>query len=151
MNKFTNKKYYIALFVIVIITIGALAFEIENIQIKKSSPLAPLHSNGEGNGSFASKSEVNSFITLVIGNINTKLVIVPNQTLYDVLVGAKKSGQIEFSGKNYPGLGFLVTDIGTLHSGDGKYLFYYINNKEASVGVSSYLLKDGDIIEWKLK
>ena len=28
---------------------------------------------------------------------------------------------------------------------------YYINDKEASLGVSSYTVKEGDIIEWKLK
>jgi len=30
-------------------------------------------------------------------------------------------------------------------------LLYYINGKEASVGVSTYKPKNGDIIEWKLK
>lgn len=73
------------------------------------------------------------------------------QSLYDALVLAKEVQKITFSGKNYSGLGFFITDIGSLHSGNGKNLFYYINNKEASVGVSSYFLKDGDIIEWKLK
>lgn len=75
----------------------------------------------------------------------------PNTTLYDALVQAKNTGAITFFGKNYPGLGFFVTDIGTLHSGNGKNLIYYINGKEATVGVSSYRLKDGDIIKWKLE
>jgi len=75
----------------------------------------------------------------------------PNTFLYDALVREKDKGNIDFSGKNYPGLGFFVTDIGTLHSGNGKNLIYYINGKEATVGVSSYALKDGDVIEWKLE
>ncbi|KKR79488.1 MAG: hypothetical protein UU24_C0007G0015 [Candidatus Nomurabacteria bacterium GW2011_GWA2_40_9] len=91
-----------------------------------------------------------SFVTLIAGDVNTKLQIITGQTLYEVLQ-MEENKDIIFYGKNYSGLGFFVTDIGTLHSGDGKYLFYYINSKEASVGVSSYLLKDGDIIEWELK
>ena len=75
----------------------------------------------------------------------------PNTLLYDALVQEEKEGRIDFSGKMYPNLGFFVTDIGTLHSGNGKNLIYYINGKEAAVGVSSYKLKDGDIIEWKLE
>lgn len=72
-------------------------------------------------------------------------------TLYHALDNAKQAGRISFLGKEYQGLGFLVTDIGTLHNGNGLYLFYYINSKEASVGVSSYILRSGDTIEWKLK
>src|SRR3989344_4658193 len=75
----------------------------------------------------------------------------PSTFLYDALLQEKNKGKIDFSGKNYPGLGFFVTDIGTLHSGKGKNLIYYINSKEATVGVSSYALKDGDVIEWKLE
>ncbi len=82
---------------------------------------------------------------------NTTIHLEPNQIFYDALVQAKNAGKLEFSGKNYPGLGFFVTDIGTLHSGNGKSLIYYINGKESAVGVSSYTLKDGDIIEWKLE
>jgi hypothetical protein len=28
---------------------------------------------------------------------------------------------------------------------------YYINGKEAEIGISSYIPKNGDMIEWKLK
>lgn len=90
-------------------------------------------------------------ITIIAENETLHLEPQAGVSLYDALVLAKDAEQIIFSGKNYSGLGFFVTDIGSLHSGNGKNLFYYINNKEASVGVSSYLLKDGDIIEWKLK
>lgn len=95
--------------------------------------------------------ENNLHFTLLAGNINTQLLFSPNSFLYDALVKERDAGKITFSGKNYPGLGFFVTDIGTLHAGSGKYLLYYINGKEATVGISSYTLKDGDIIEWKLE
>ena len=74
-----------------------------------------------------------------------------NTILYDALVQAKANGKINFSGRNYPGLGFFVTDIGTLHAGGGKNSIYYINGVEATVGISSYMLRNGDIIKWKLE
>ena len=72
-------------------------------------------------------------------------------SLYDALVLAQQNKQIIFSGTSYPSLGFFVTDIGVLHSGNGKNLLYYINGKEAQVGISSYQPKDGDTISWKLE
>jgi len=90
-------------------------------------------------------------ITIIAGNKTLHTASYAGASLYEALLSAKENRDIMFFGKNYPGLGFFLTDIGSLHSGDGKYLFYYINNKEASVGVSSYTLKDGDVIEWKLK
>lgn len=88
-------------------------------------------------------------VTVSAGDI--KINLQPNTTFYDALVQAKNTGTITFSGKNYPGLGFFVTEIGTLRAGGGKNLLYYINGKQAYVGVSSYTLKDGDVIEWKLE
>ena len=79
------------------------------------------------------------------------LSFAPETFFYDALMEASNAGNLTFEGKNYPGLGFFITDIGPLHSGNGKYLLYYINGKEATVGVSAYKLKNGDIIEWKLE
>lgn len=89
--------------------------------------------------------------TLKTGDLDKNISFSSNTILYDALVQAKNTGTIYFNGKNYPGLGFFVTDIENLHGGNGQNLLYYINGKEASVGVSSYKLKDGDIIEWKLE
>ena len=89
--------------------------------------------------------------TVIAGEATAILSFDDGDTFYDALMEARNEGKLQFSGKNYPALGFFVTDIGTLHSGNGDDLLYYINGKEAAVGVSAYVLKDGDIIEWKLK
>ena len=90
-------------------------------------------------------------VTILAGDKKANAKVSPGASLYDALVLAQKNKDIVFIGKNYSGLGFFVTSVGTLSGGNGKYLFYSVNSKEASVGVSSYILKDGDIIEWKLK
>ncbi len=90
-------------------------------------------------------------IVLVVDGATSTISFLENSTLYDLLLLAKNNGQINFSGKEYPALGFFVTDIGGLRNGGGKNLIYYINGKEAQVGVSSYAPKQGDIISWKLE
>ena len=99
----------------------------------------------------AAPLEKSGTVTVIFGSDTTKLPVTPGTIFYDTLVEARNEGSITFSGKNYPGLGFFVTDIGKLHSGNGQYLLYYINGKEATVGVSLYKLMDGDVIEWKLE
>ncbi len=90
-------------------------------------------------------------IVVVAEEKNINLSLAAGGTLYDYLLEAKNNGVLKLSGKQYPGLGFFVTDIGELHESRSQHLFYYINNIEASVGVSSYVPKDGDTILWKLK
>jgi len=138
-----RKNIYIKIFFGILFAIVAVTFI-------KTTPLRPevgaplLNQGGVRGGNYVST-------TILIDKTTINLQSTPNTTFYDALVQAKNDGKITFSGKNYLGLGFFVTDIGTLHSGNGKNLLYYINGKEASVGVSSYLLKNGDFIEWKLK
>ena len=90
-------------------------------------------------------------ITVIAGQDKINLSVAPDTTFYNALIEAQGADKITFSGKKYPALGFFVTDIGTLHAGDGKDLLYYVNGKEATVGVSGYVLKNGDILEWKLE
>lgn len=60
-----------------------------------------------------------------------------------------KNYDFNFKFKEYPSLGILIEEINGVKSGNGKYLIYYVNGKEASVGVSNYILKEGDSILWK--
>lgn len=90
-------------------------------------------------------------ISIAAGGAAVRLPLSPGNTLADAVLAAQKSGTLAVSGKDYPGLGFFVTGIGTLREGNGKYLLYYVNGVEASTGISSYVPKDGDSIEWKLQ
>ncbi|MCC6323410.1 DUF4430 domain-containing protein [Candidatus Nomurabacteria bacterium] len=89
-------------------------------------------------------------ITLKVGELNIKLGILPGQTLYEILLAENNKKLVTFKGKEYTGMGFFVTDIGDLHEERSKYLMYYINGVEASEGISVYIPKSGDIVEWKL-
>jgi hypothetical protein len=151
MSKNYKKKLYIGISILIILIFSVfwiITFLGKNL-ITTTRPLSPERSNGEQASPLLHKEGAQA--TVSVGNTTIYLSFTPNTVFYDALLREKNAGKITFSGRNYPGLGFFVTDIGTLHSGDGKNLLYYINGKEATVGVSLYKLKDGDIIEWKLK
>ncbi len=90
-------------------------------------------------------------ITFKIENKNINLPFISGDNLYKTMLNGQKNNLLNFKGKEYSGLGFFVTDIGDIHQGNGKNIIYYINGKEASVGISSYIPHIGDIIEWKLE
>ena len=137
MKNHNKKIYFILLTASFLVIFFAIPYFIKETSNPAISPI--------------SKEKNTNSVTVSAGNIKINLSFSLNTSLYNILEKAKKNNKIDFNGKNYPGLGFFVTDVGTLHSGDGKNLLYYINGKEAKVGVSSYILNDGDIIEWKLK
>lgn len=56
-----------------------------------------------------------------------------------------------FSGQEYAGLGFFVDEINGVKNdaSANKYWLYYINGENATVGISEYIVKPNDIIQWK--
>ncbi len=73
-----------------------------------------------------------------------------NETVFSALERQLKIKNIEFESREYNGLGMLVTKIGSQESGSGKkYWQYWVNGKHPDVGADKYLLKPGDVVEWK--
>lgn len=74
-------------------------------------------------------------------------------SLLDAMSELKNSGQISFEGKEFSAMGFFVEEINGFKQlpRERKYWRYYVNNKEASVGISNYKLKNNDSIQWKLE
>jgi len=71
-------------------------------------------------------------------------------SVYDVMKDAESDG-FSFEGKEYPSMGFFVEKINEIKNGEGGYWIYYVNGIKASVGISNYIIKDGDIINWKFE
>jgi hypothetical protein len=115
-----------------------------------TSIIEPQKTESLQNISFKKTKSLQQF-TLTAGDTTMQIPFSPGETLYDALLATKQKGALSFSGVKYTGLGVFVTDIGALHQSNGKYLIYFINGTEASVGVSSYVPKNGDIVLWKLQ
>ncbi len=88
---------------------------------------------------------------LRVGDVENDIVFTQGETLYTALERMNTSGVLHLVVKKYTGLGFFVTEIGSYKQGVGGNLMYFINGREATVGVASYVLTSGDVIEWKLQ
>ncbi|MBP7805008.1 MAG: DUF4430 domain-containing protein [Candidatus Pacebacteria bacterium] len=88
--------------------------------------------------------------TLIAGETTTTLTFTEGQTLYDALIKAQQAG-LTLELKEYPGMGYFVAKIGSLVPTADRYLMYSVNGEEASEGISSYVLKENDIVKWEVK
>jgi hypothetical protein len=79
------------------------------------------------------------------------LRLTTSTSLYNAMKTLQKNNDFTFNGVSYSSLGFFVNEInGTKNSAwRGLYWIYYINGQSAMVGVSNYIVKQNDIIEWK--
>ncbi len=162
MKKNTPQKYVFCFLALLLIAFSTWKYSTLNKNVSKEVPPTAVEENAVQSSSFefktipqgaipAVKPAPQAAITLVVGAQEIRLKIIPGQSLYQTLSLPENKGMISFFGKEYPGLGFFITDIGPLHQGNGQYLFYYVNGLEATAGISSYIPKNGDVVVWKLK
>lgn len=70
-------------------------------------------------------------------------------TVYLIMKRLVERENFSFNYKEYPSMGIFVNEINGIKGEPGKYWIYYVNGVEASVSVSKYILKEGDVISWK--
>ncbi len=92
---------------------------------------------------------INISLEVLGGKYQTK--IKEGLTVLDAMnvLQSEKENKFSFHTKDYSSLGSFVDEINGIKGTPGQYWLYYINNKKASLGVSKYVLKDGDNILWK--
>ncbi len=73
------------------------------------------------------------------------------ETLFDVMLRLSERGDGFVFRHQPPGqYGILIDQIGNMASGaDGKYWLWYENNRMGQVASDAYVLRPGDVIEWK--
>lgn len=98
-------------------------------------------------------SENNIKISLIVLDKKYETEIKEGSSIFEAMkqIEEKSTNDNLFSFKytEHSGLGSFITEINNMKGIPGKYWIYYINNEKASVGVSKYILKEGDIISWK--
>jgi hypothetical protein len=159
MKKNKNKNKIIILLTFVIIFLSAFYyFKNKTIDIKNNVKIEPrLETVGSKTPEIEENKDnqiikENEIVSIVVLDKTYKVEIENDQTLYSVLKNLEeKDNNFSFNGKSYPSLGFFVDEINGVKNKLGSYWIYYINDKQASVGISEYKLKNGDIISWKLE
>jgi len=148
-NGMRNKKNILILILFFILLGGVFYYFLFRIESSRP-PLEKREMNSEIEIKPLSKVELN------VLNNTYKINVGDGATVYDVMniiqdseENKENKNNFSFASKEYPGLGIFIDEINGIKGVPGKYWIYYINDKEASVGISKYILKDGDIISWK--
>lgn len=90
-------------------------------------------------------------VTLVVEGASHDLQAPLSSSVYDVMSRAQAAGIMEFSGKEFSGIGYFVEEInGKREDLKGRHFWIlYMNGQKAKAGVSSLVVNNQDIIEWK--
>ena len=72
-------------------------------------------------------------------------------TVYSILIEAAKKYKLQIDKNTSGTMTYIsgINNIGEMDFGDVSGWTYTVNGEVASVGASEYVLKDGDVIEWK--
>ncbi|MDP4007321.1 MAG: DUF4430 domain-containing protein, partial [bacterium] len=99
-------------------------------------------------GSFIQDEKI-PFVLEVQG-LRYEVEVEAGSSAYDAMETLQKASDLNFKGKEFPGLGFLVEEINGLRQSNGerKYWIYSINGEKAKIGVSQYIIQPYDIITW---
>lgn len=145
--------------VVLIITGGFLFFKTEKVvdvvkteTVSSTSvtnlPVEPKKEDIKKTTGFVENNEWLS-ATISIDGYSQVIKFLEGDTLLDAMTRAMGNSQFSFFGKEFYGIGFFVDQINKKKSENSYSWIYYINGKQASVGVSTYKVASGDQIEWK--
>ena len=90
-------------------------------------------------------------VTFVVEHSTSTFSVSEGSTALDLMLKASSSKTVTFTSKEYSGLGTLITSINGKVSNQNRndlYWIYSVNGKKATVGVSQYVLHDGDVVSW---
>ena len=137
MFKSKNQKIISSLVLILIILAGAFFL----IAHKKTENLLP--------PPFSSPYVGGGRVGVNENNITFTNDILGKTSVYDFMSELRNEGKINFVEKNYICMGEMIAEINGIKNNSGQSWIYYVNGKEASVGVSNYKIKSGDTVSWK--
>jgi len=158
MTNFTQQhKPHLWLWLVLIIIVGISGYltfsSPESATLDQTvSDLLPINTESEEE---PQTDLIDDFVaTLTVGDTTYNTKVVEGTTVHEVMATLTTMSiqAFSFSGQDYGGdMGFFVNEINGVKNDNvnGKYWIYYINDKEAQVGISHQTLKSGDIIEWK--
>ncbi|MDO8655010.1 MAG: DUF4430 domain-containing protein, partial [bacterium] len=90
-------------------------------------------------------------VTLIVEGVPHDLQVPLSSSVYEVMSQAQAARIMEFSGKEFSGIGYFVEEInGKREDFKGRHFWIlYMNGQKAKAGVSSLFVNNQDVIEWK--
>ena len=87
--------------------------------------------------------------TLEIENKRYTSEIDKETSVYDFMTKLQNEGRVNFKDKNYIGMGKLIEELNGIRGDGDRFWIYYVNGKQAKIGVSNYKINPGDVVSWK--
>src|SRR3989338_6077791 len=113
--KKSRKNLYIGILIVIFFAVFMTwTSDVQVTTIPSDPKTQNIEAEIKNNSALKNIPEYTESATILAGDTTVKLSFASNITFYDALIEEKNTGKIEFAGKNYPGLGFFVTGIGTL-------------------------------------
>lgn len=104
-------------------------------------------------GAITTAQEIKNPIITTVQILDKKYIlqIEENSTVYDTMQQLVDEKQITATLKEFKGMGYFLEAINGINNDNqnNKYWIYYINGQSAKMGISSYILKNNDLITWK--
>ena len=97
----------------------------------------------------ASSAQATSTAVFRIGGNSYPVIVSQGETVMEAMRALQSAGNLTFTGKDYPGMGFFVESINGRKNSNDLYWILYVNGKSASAGASQTIVKAGDNIEWR--
>lgn len=124
----------------------------QNYTEEKIEGVVPIK-NQKNNEIKTIQSEDNIKVELYVFDKKYETKVKEGSTVFEMMNVLEKQNsegnQFSFKYTNNMSMGSFVTEINDIKGSPGKYWIYYVNDNLASIGVSKYVLKEGDIINWK--
>lgn len=145
-----NKKTKASILILVLLVIvGALFLTLHKKQngglvIRNTPPPSLPLIKGEEQG----EGQITKTV-LEINGVSYEDNISGKISVYDFMSQLRKEGKINFTEKNYIGMGEFIVSINGVKNDSNMGWIYYVNDKEASVGISNYKINPGDVVSWK--
>jgi hypothetical protein len=91
-------------------------------------------------------------IQIEISGLNIfKTELLNNDTAFTTLIRVAQYYNFNVKYQNYGDMGNLITCINNICNNQNHFWFLYYNGKSSSIGASSLILKNNDVIEWKFE
>lgn len=131
-----SKKYFYSLVILVIV---GLPFFIHEERLRHADEVASVSTHYQTLQSINTVSERRQI----------KIECSTDQTVFECMQQRNETAGFTFRGRTFPSLGFFVDEINGLKNTKGFYWTLYINGAYSTVGASQYVVRTGDVIEWK--
>jgi len=132
--------------------VASVAVKSEKTAIATTTPAETADNDAQGKPEEINLAET-EYKLIIAGKEISVALPVGDHNVFDLMTVAKKQGKVSFNGSNYSGIGFFVEEIDGIRNDpkNNLFWFYYVNGRKAGVGITGYILREGDEVEWKFE